>query len=763
MDTSAPPVPLEQLLGHHAWVRGLVRSLVRDPATADDVEQETWLAALRKPPADASTARAWLATVARNLIREKGRAGGRRSRREAAVARPEAVLDTASVVARAEQHKRVVLAVMDLEEPYRTTLLLRYFEDLPPREVARRMGAPVETVRTRQRRALALLRERFDTDARGDRKAWVAALAPLAAGGNAETEPEPEAESGAGARARAGGSGGRTMLIVKVAALVMGIAALPAAWLAWDGAQPAPPNGDDIVDTADLVPGDDDEDGRRERERVTPPPPPPPPVPPGADEGSKTQPWIFGGKPPEKPADEDPAIYAKGRLALRIRIDPPQPVAGQAFRLVAVFSNVGEGPVKFYIPEHTGHVPWPSWKLRGPAGEELVPVPRSFQSEWVHGVQGEIVRLEPGEQHRVVSDGAGFSESANSQRPLDLRPGRYAITLSLEKGRAVVPWGEPNFKKDHIEIPGLWTGEVRAEPSGFVVAPPDTPMLELDAPKTLDPAVAYAMTLDLVNPGDDALSLRGRFLLHSASKGAGMSRFAVFDPTETARPLASGTFADVELEAGEERRCRIELAQIQWKARRGHLISAPPHAVASSDYAAFWVTFEPEKGEVVERLLSNSLFRHVKAVPDLGQTGLRLGVRVEGDGSASPDLIVTLTNGGDGAVRIPTRLRFPQDVTFTIRKADAEETWKNRLTGRSRFIGPEGVSQPLTADEVELLAPHASATKRFDATDAFGSLEPGRYLLRAHWRNLDAGARESLPENVQVGHVMSDEAELTIR
>src|SRR6185295_4777393 len=86
-----------------------------------------------------------------------------------------AVRSTADVVAEAESHKRLVLAVMQLDEPYRSTVLLRWFEDLPPREVAARLGVPVETVRTRLKRANDALRARLETRGAG----WAVAIAPL--------------------------------------------------------------------------------------------------------------------------------------------------------------------------------------------------------------------------------------------------------------------------------------------------------------------------------------------------------------------------------------------------------------------------------------------------------------------------------------------------------------------------------------------------------------------------------------------------------
>ena len=60
--------------------------------------------------------------------------------------------------AREEVRRKVVDAVLDLDEPYRTVVLLRYYEDLPPREIAKRTGVGDETVRGRIKRAIAELR-----------------------------------------------------------------------------------------------------------------------------------------------------------------------------------------------------------------------------------------------------------------------------------------------------------------------------------------------------------------------------------------------------------------------------------------------------------------------------------------------------------------------------------------------------------------------------------------------------------------------------
>jgi RNA polymerase sigma-70 factor (ECF subfamily) len=178
MTSAHAPVPMTALLAHRAWVRRLARSLVRDDASADDLEQRTWVAAMRSPPASEDAARPWLARVVRRLALDSFRAQGRRDRHERSGARGEAVRSAADVVAEAETQKRVVAAVCALAEPYRTTVLLRFFEDLPPREVARRLGVPVETVRTRQKRAAEMLRRELGGT---DGSEWLAALTPLLA------------------------------------------------------------------------------------------------------------------------------------------------------------------------------------------------------------------------------------------------------------------------------------------------------------------------------------------------------------------------------------------------------------------------------------------------------------------------------------------------------------------------------------------------------------------------------------------------------
>ncbi len=178
----SPPTPLdpERLLAEDQFVRGLARHLLRDAHGAEDLAQQTWVAALQQPDLPPASLRGWLATVVRRLAGRRARSERRERARQLAAARADEVPSTAEIVAREVLRAEVVQAVLALEEPYRATVLLRWFENLPPRAVARRLSVPVETVRTRLKRAMAQLRTRLDARTDGGRPAWCALLLPFA-------------------------------------------------------------------------------------------------------------------------------------------------------------------------------------------------------------------------------------------------------------------------------------------------------------------------------------------------------------------------------------------------------------------------------------------------------------------------------------------------------------------------------------------------------------------------------------------------------
>ena len=163
-----------------AWVRRLARALVRDDALADDVAQDTWLIAHDQQPAMDRPLRPWLARVVLNLVRTRRRADVRRDVRELAgdVSRPVPTPD--ELVERVELQRAVAEEVLALAEPYRSTVLLHFFEGLSSAELAARLGIPAGTVRRRLKVALDQLREALRRRANPPAHGWLAALAPFA-------------------------------------------------------------------------------------------------------------------------------------------------------------------------------------------------------------------------------------------------------------------------------------------------------------------------------------------------------------------------------------------------------------------------------------------------------------------------------------------------------------------------------------------------------------------------------------------------------
>ncbi|HEU4412383.1 MAG TPA: sigma-70 family RNA polymerase sigma factor [Polyangiaceae bacterium] len=189
MPDNARALRPDELLAQAAWLRRLASALVGGASDADDLVQETWLAALRRPPrVDAPDGpepplRRWLAEVLRNAARMRVRGATRRVVRDERYAAegegeapsPEALLE------RLGTQRLLAELVAGLSEPYRSTLLLHYYEGLSCAEIARLQRAPAGTVRWRLKTGLERLREGLDRESGGERRLWCAALWPLAA------------------------------------------------------------------------------------------------------------------------------------------------------------------------------------------------------------------------------------------------------------------------------------------------------------------------------------------------------------------------------------------------------------------------------------------------------------------------------------------------------------------------------------------------------------------------------------------------------
>jgi RNA polymerase sigma-70 factor (ECF subfamily) len=156
---------LEELYDHYSdLLYSLVMRIVRRPAEAEDVVQETWLWAWRNAAAydpSRGTVGAWLVMAARSRALDRFRSEGSRQRAETAAAAepPPPPEDPSAAVASRQLSSRVITALEQLVPQHRQVLELAYFAGLSQSEVANRLSAPLGTVKSWTRQALMRLGE----------------------------------------------------------------------------------------------------------------------------------------------------------------------------------------------------------------------------------------------------------------------------------------------------------------------------------------------------------------------------------------------------------------------------------------------------------------------------------------------------------------------------------------------------------------------------------------------------------------------------
>ena len=147
---------------HAAALHGFALRATRDPHQAQDIVQEVLLRAWRHPDAlapERGPVRAWLMTLARNIVVDQHRRRGARPpevRLETpvadSVAAPENELD------RAVESWLVAEALRRLTPDHRHVLVELYYRDRSVAEAARVLGIPPGTVKSRAFYALRALR-----------------------------------------------------------------------------------------------------------------------------------------------------------------------------------------------------------------------------------------------------------------------------------------------------------------------------------------------------------------------------------------------------------------------------------------------------------------------------------------------------------------------------------------------------------------------------------------------------------------------------
>ena len=163
-------INIADIKSYEAWLRSLAWRILGNSDDVDDVVQDVWLANLRrKEPKGPS--RAWLGSVTRNLSVSRVRRKSQRLEVERKAAREEELGETVqSAVEQASIYRRLLQWILDMDEPYRETLLLRFARDLKLREIARLMDVPDSTVRVRLRRGLVILRQKARSEFNEDRR-----------------------------------------------------------------------------------------------------------------------------------------------------------------------------------------------------------------------------------------------------------------------------------------------------------------------------------------------------------------------------------------------------------------------------------------------------------------------------------------------------------------------------------------------------------------------------------------------------------------
>lgn len=135
---------------------------------AEEVAQETmitvWNKAALYDPAQAGVA-TWVYTVARNCRIDRIRRDGRRSRVEQ---EPELEQDMEAsgedILLADERDRRVRAVVSSLPPEQAAVVQLSYFADKPHSDIARELGIPIGTVKSRLRLALAKIRAAWEVE-----------------------------------------------------------------------------------------------------------------------------------------------------------------------------------------------------------------------------------------------------------------------------------------------------------------------------------------------------------------------------------------------------------------------------------------------------------------------------------------------------------------------------------------------------------------------------------------------------------------------
>jgi len=181
---AAPHITPEQLLQHQDWLFRLVRRLVKDDFTADDMVQATMVEALADERAGSSNLRGWLGSTARRLTAQHWRSNFRRHEREQKVAVDDhAVMHQSADLS--ELFQVANTAIVELPEQERVVVMLRHMQGWKSERVAAELKIPLDDVYRDTEHGCKKLRDRLQAKYGQDWKASCIALLGMPMGRSA--------------------------------------------------------------------------------------------------------------------------------------------------------------------------------------------------------------------------------------------------------------------------------------------------------------------------------------------------------------------------------------------------------------------------------------------------------------------------------------------------------------------------------------------------------------------------------------------------
>ena len=159
-----PDAAIRHLYSRHAKaLHGYVGQFCPDRASADDIVQETFIRAWRHLPqlsVNDQPLRPWLYRVARNLLIDAHRAA--RARPVSAPGQPAGEIGTDSGLDEVLDRQLVLAALQHLSPAHQSVLVETFYRGGTMATIARELGIPHGTARSRLHYALDALRQHLD-------------------------------------------------------------------------------------------------------------------------------------------------------------------------------------------------------------------------------------------------------------------------------------------------------------------------------------------------------------------------------------------------------------------------------------------------------------------------------------------------------------------------------------------------------------------------------------------------------------------------